>query len=224
MFDLFNKMIPFFRNIKTNLIVLPLIRLMYKLEFFNFKRALKVRKLLRQKLFYKIRVLEPNARLEGADEEFDTVVFLASFKLLDPWIFDEYPPKFLYENHPEELRKSISDRKSEYLHKKSAVDSLVKRVEKDKDVTKLIEISNLLNHFESNYLKKKDEADYYLSKALEINQKQHHSNPMICFPLRRSLRKDISRLRDAISDREAINISLTLQNAGALISVVSAFF
>jgi hypothetical protein len=215
-------MIRFFRNIKTNLILLPLIRLTYKLEIFIFKRALKVRQLVKQKLLYRIRLLEPNAHLEGYDKEFDIVVNLSSLKLLNPEIFDDRPPKFLYDNLPEELKKLYSDQKSEYLEKKNAVDSLVEKVEKDTDVTKLIESYNLLRHFEGSYLKKKDKADYYLSKAQKINAKAIPLKTNDLFALERSLRKDINRMRDAISDREAVKISLSIQNAGALISVVSS--
>lgn len=217
-------MIRFLRNIKTNLILLPLIRLMYKLELFIFKRTLKVRQLVKQNLLHRIRLLEPNARLEGADEEFDIVINLSSLKLLTPEIFDNHPPTFLYENLPEELKKLYSDRKSEYLERKNKVDSLVERVGKDTDIIKLMESYNLLRHFEGSYLKKKDEADYYLSKAQKINAKAIPLKTNDLFALERSLRKDINRMRDAISDREAVKISLSIQNAGALISVVSSVF
>lgn len=217
-------MVRFLRNIKTNLILLPLIRLTYKLKIFIFKRALKVRQLVKQKLLYRIRLLEPTAHLEGYDKEFDIVVNLSSLKLLTPEIFDDSPPKFLYENLPEELKKLYSDRKSEYVEKKNAVDSLVEKVEKDTDVIKLIESYNLLRHFEGSYLKKKDEADYYLSKAQKTNPTVTLLKPNDLFSLERSLRKDINRIRDALSDREAIKISLSIQNAGAVISLVSSVF
>lgn len=197
---------------------------MYKLKLFIFKRALKVRQLVKQNLLHRIRLLEPNARLEGADEEFDIVINLSSLKLLTPEIFDNHPPTFLYENLPEELKKLYSDRKSEYLERKNKVDSLVERVEKDTDIIKLMESYNLLRHFEGSYLKKKDEADYYLSKAQKINAKAIPLKTNDLFALERSLRKDINRMRDAISDREAVKISLSIQNAGALISVVSSVF
>ena len=188
-------MIRFLRNIKTNLILLPLIRLTYKLELFIFKRALKVRQLVKQKLLYRIRLLEANAHLEGHDKEFDIVVNLSSLKLLNPEIFDDHPPKFFYENLPEELKKLYSDRKSEYLGKKNAVDNLVEKVGKDTDVIKLIESYNLLRHFEGSYLKKKDEADYYLSKAQKINVTATPLKTNDLSSLERSLRKDINRIR-----------------------------
>ncbi|MBI5892398.1 MAG: hypothetical protein HZB79_01900 [Deltaproteobacteria bacterium] len=183
-----------------------------------------MRQLVKQKLLHRIRLLEPNAHLEGYDKEFDIVVNLSSLKLLNPEIFDDHPPTFFYENLPEELKKLYSDRKTEYLERKNAVDILVEKVEKDTDVINLIERYNLLHHFEDSYLKKKDEADYYLSKSQKINATATPLKTNDLFALERSLRKDINKTRDAISDREAIKISLSIQNAGAIISVVSSFF
>ena len=216
-------MTNFLRNIKTNLI-LPLIRLEYKIKSIPFKRALKVRQLVKQKLLHRIRLLEPNAHLEGYDKEFDMVVNLSSLKLLNPEIFDDHPPTFFYENLTEELKQLYSDRKSKYLERKNEVDSCIKRVGKDTEIINLVERYNLLRHFEGSYLKKKDEADYYLSKAQKVNATATPLKTDDLFALERSLRKDINKIRDAISEREAIKISLSIQNAGALISVVSSVF
>jgi len=179
-----------------------------------------VQQLVKHKLLYRIRLLEPS---EGTDKDFDLVVHLASLKILTPEIFDDHAPIFLSPNLPE-LERVYSERKSEYLGKKNAVDSLVDRIKMNAEVKKLTETYNLLRHFESSYLKKKDEADYYLLKARKINAAVTPLNTSDLFALERSLRKDINKIRAELSDREAIKISLSVQNATALISVVSSIF
>lgn len=217
-------MLRFIRYIKTNLIALPLIRFAYKLDLFIFKRALKLLLLLDQKLKLRTRYVDPNARLEGYYEDFDLLVNLASLRLLNTEILDDRPPGFLFKDLPEDVKKVYSERKSEYLSHKSEVENLVEKIEKDEEVTKIIVSYNLVKHFSANYLKNRKAAEYYLSKALKLDPEASALSTNDLFVLERSLRKDINRLTNEIADRQAIKISLSIERAGPLISLVSCFF
>jgi len=217
-------MLRFLRAIKTNLIVIPLVKLEYKLELFIFKRAVKVRLLLTQNLRYQLRILDPNARLEGYDEKYDLIVHLTALKFLNPEIFEDNPPTFLFNDLRDELKRIYSDRKAEYVKNKDEVDSLIGAHKQNEHIVKIICRYNLVNHFTANYQKKNKEADYYLAKAQKIDPQASPLNNNDLFSLDRSLRKDINKLRGDIADRQAIKISLSMERVGGVISVVSTFF
>ncbi len=217
-------MLRFLRYLKINLIILPIIRLAYKLDLFVFKRALKLRLLLNQKIRLRIRYIEPNARLEGYDEELDLRVNLASLRLLSPEIFDDSPPSFFSKDLTDDVKKIFLERKDEYVAHKNEVDNLVAKIQKDEEVSKLVVSYNLVRHFAENHLKNKVAADYYLSKAQKVNSEAAALKTNDLFALERSLRKDINELTNEIADRQAIKISLSLERAGTIISLVSCLF
>ncbi len=236
-------MLRLWKTFKTNLIVTPIIRLTYKLKRFIFKKATKLTLLVLQNIKDRIRLLVPEAHLEGYDKKFDMLVHLASLKLTDPIIFEDDSSRFLLEDtrdaekYPElkeqfsklektnaELKKLHSDRRSEYLENMTEVGNLTGKAQNDKDIIKLVERYNLIHHYIANYLKKKEEADYYLSKARKINPTASPLKTKDISNLNSSLRNDIKKVREIISDRHAIKLSLSLKNAGTLIPVVSTVF
>jgi len=147
-------MLRILRYLKTNLIVLPIIRLAYKLDLFIFKRAVKLQLLLTQKLRLVIRHIDSSARLEGYDDDFDFVINIASLKLLNPEIFSDHPPDFFSNDLSEDVKNVYEKWKSEYLNKKDDVDQLLQNIEKNDEISKIIVSYNLVRNFCANHTKK----------------------------------------------------------------------
>jgi hypothetical protein len=217
-------MLWFIRYLTNNFVVLPIVWLAYKLNFFVFKRSLKLQLLLNIELRLRIRYLEPKARLEGYDEKFDLMVTLVTLKLLDPEIFDDSPPEFLYEEWPTDLRDLYSERKSEYLKHKKEIDNLIEKLEQDEQVAKIRLYYPLVRHFSAERLEKKSQAKYYMRKARDLNPEVSTLTTNDLFTLEGGVRREINRLRSKVADRQAIKIPLSTEKAGALISLVSCFF
>lgn len=217
-------MLRLIRTIKTNLIVIPLIKLAYRFELFVFKRAIEISLLLTQKLRYQLRVLTPNAMLEGYDEKFDLIVHLASLKFLRPEIFDDNPPTLLSSDLKDELQKNYSKLKAEYADNKEEVNSLINAYDQNKHIIRIHCNYNLAKHFMASYQGKKDKADYFLARAQKKDPEVLALNNNDLFALEHSLRKDINKLRAEIADRQAIKISLSIEHTGTIISLVSCFF
>ena len=72
------------RGLYVKVLVLPLLRLAYWLRLMSFKRALTVENLLLTKLKHLIRLMDPESRSEGYNEEDDKVIHIAALKLREP--------------------------------------------------------------------------------------------------------------------------------------------
>lgn len=217
-------MIQIFKTLANNLLVLPLLKLAYKLDLYALTRVIKVGGLITQNVRDRLRFLDPNAHLEGYDEHFDLIVNLATIRLLTPEILDDYAPPFLFTDLPDEAKKIHADRKSEYVDNKAEVSALVAKVEKDEDIVRLVLNYNLVRHLAATHVKENEKADYYLSKARKIQPKALPLKTKDLFALERSVRKESNRLRSEIGDRKTLKIPLSMEKAGALISVISCFF
>jgi hypothetical protein len=212
------------KTFTLDVVVIPLIRLEYKLDLFILKRAGKVQLLISQKLRDRIRYLIPEACLEGYDKEFDKRVHLAALKIVRPETFDDHPPASLFTNMPDAEVKGYAKCKSEYLEDKAQIDNLVKKVEKEDNTKTLIVNYALVQHFLAGRLKREDEANYWLLKARSSRTEVLPLKTKDLFVLERNLRKDINWLRNEIGDRQALKISLSLEKTGSLISIISGFF
>ena len=158
-------MLKFLNYIKFDLLFLPLIKFSHKIQLFEFKKAMGVRRQCSICLKYQLRLLIPDAKLEGYNEKLDSELFLAVLKLLSPEIFMNNPPSFFKKKYSsEEILSVFEKRKAEYEKMKGEVDCILKKVEKIPEILKQIKRYNLLLNYASSLAKDKTEADYYFKK------------------------------------------------------------
>lgn len=201
--------------------------------------------LIAQNIRDRIRLMNPEARLEGYDKKYDLLVVLATLKLIGPIMFEDNPfrlmdqditdylnkyPEFKeqrskFERTNTELKKVYSSRKLEYLQNKKEVDDLTEKAQKDGNIMKLVELSHLVKHCYYGRIKMlTNETDYFLEQAHKINPKVLPLESKDLPTIRRSVKTDIRKVRGIISDRNTFKISLSLKNAGTIIPVVSSVF
>jgi len=210
----------------TNCIILPLAKLSYKLKYLAFKRALNLQPLLTLRVKYQLRLRIPEARLEGYDAELDRIIHLATFRLNKPEIFSIELPDYLFPNLDQELKNTYQSLKEEYERKKEDVDPIVEQIGTRKEIKETVERYHLLQHFIETHSPNSNSraAEYHLQLARQLNP---NTTPLLLdnlYTLERQTRKDLNDLRELISDREALKISLSLNNAASFISVISSFF
>ena len=122
------------RQLKTNVLILPLIRLAYKIQLSIVKRSARLQLLLRSKLRHQIRFKISESHLEGNDAEFDDVVYIAALRMSDPEIFDVESYGFLFGGISGELRDKYHSLKSEYETKKQKIDIILCKADSDERI------------------------------------------------------------------------------------------
>jgi len=200
---------------------MPLIQFLYKIEFFVFKRVYKIRSLIKINIECRIRYLEPNAKLEGYDKKFDSLIHITALKLLYPEFFEENAPEFLLEGLSDEVKNNLQ---TQYFSNKLEIDRLLSVANRDEEIPNLVLNHYLIQHFINNYLKQKTKAEYYLANAQKLNSGVSALSMSNVYLLRKPLKKKIRKLREEIGDRQAIKLGLSLEKFGILIPIISAFF
>src|SRR2546425_4108778 len=213
-----------FNTIIRNVLVLPFVRLVYKIKLFVYKKALNLQLLLIFQIRNKIRYRSPEARLEGFDEKFDTVVHLVSLRLVSPEQFDFEAYPFLFEGILDKLKPTFQIRKSEYIQQKDRIEGLISEISDDTEIKEAIEKCILVEHYLANQKGNQKAAVHYLSRVKRLNPKAEPLTQNELSPLERATRKRIKELRELISDRTAFKISLSFRDAGSMVLAVSSFF
>jgi len=209
---------------RTNFLILPLMRLAYRLQLGVFKKALRLRTLLIFELENRIRARIEEARLEGHDEQFDRVLHLTVCRMTKPELFETQAYDFLFRGLSDETRHSHDLLRRAYENETENVTALIKQVNSDKGIKKTIERFELLNHFLETKKGNQEAAAHYLLKAKHETPEAKPLSVKDLYALESNTRKITQKLRELISDREAIKISLSLGDVTSSISVISSFF
>jgi hypothetical protein len=217
-------MLNLLRTLRTNLFILPLVRLGYRLKLHIYKKAANLQTLVLTELKSRIRLGIQEARLEGHDEEFDNHLHLAVLRMTHPEAFAIQQYDFLFEGLTDETRNIYASLKTAYENNIGKVTALIDRFQSDKAVKTIIERYQLLKHFCAIEQGNTRAAAYYLSKAKGINAEASPLSVEDLSALETKTRKTINQLRELISDREAFKISLSFGDATSLVSVISSFF
>ena len=213
----------FLRNIAFNLILLPLLRLAYKIELLTFKRAVSLRGLLLLKLNYLIRVVKPDAHLEGYDEDLDKAIHIAALRLLEPEVFgidDDFPS----EDIPDQLRATYDELNARYSEIKTDADSIVQEMAEKQSVRQILSDYWLIRHFSETIRKNEGIAQYNLSRAKKMGFRATPLTTRDLYSLERTVRKEIADLRDTIADRKALKIDISTSEITVLASAASSLF
>lgn len=217
-------MLNLLRTLRTNLFILPLLRLGYRLKLRIYKKGSNLQTLVLTDLKFRIRLGIQEARLEGYDEEFDNHLHLAVLRMTNPEAFEILQYDFLFEGLTNETRHIYDPLKSAYENNIAKVTALIDRFESEKAVKAIIERYQLLKHFCASERGNQRAAAHYLSKAKNINAEASPLSVNDLSALETKTRKSINQLRELISDREAFKIPLSMGDATSLISVISSFF
>lgn len=209
------------QKLRQKLIVLPLLKLGCKIELLEFKRALKVDTLLLQKLKYLIREMNPKARLEGHDEDFDKTVYIAAFRLLKPEIFGK-DPDFPSRDVP--VEEIYDELKALYSKIQTNVDAIVQEISQEPRVRQVLIHCSLIQHFLEKRKKNSAVAEYHLARATKMDSGVIPLTVRDLYSLKRTVRKEMVALREIIADREALKIEIAAKEIVALLSIVSSFF
>src|SRR5689334_16157291 len=112
-------------KLKTNLVILPLIRLAYRLKLGTLKKAVKLKSLITFELENRTRLKIQEAKLEGYDEELDSIIKLGIFRMTEPEIFDTGTGDFIFDALPDATRDSYHSLKTAYEKNIEKVTALI---------------------------------------------------------------------------------------------------
>ena len=211
----------FLQKLRLYLIVYPLLRVKNKIELLTFKRALKIGTLQLQQLKYLIREMDPKARLEGHDADFDKTVHVAAFRLLKPEIFGKDPDFPARDVPAEEIYDEL---KALYSEIQTNVDAIVQEISQEPRVRQVLIHYSLIQHFLEMSKKNSAVAEYHLTRATKMDSGVIPLTIRDLYSLKRTVRKEMVALRENIADREALKIEIAAIEIVALLSIVSSFF
>ena len=211
----------FLQKLWQNLMVFPLLKLGCKIEPLMVKHALKVRRLLSQKLEYLIWEMRPKARLAGSDADFDRIVHVAAFRLLKPEIFGK-APDFPSSDVPDE--EIYDELQYMYSEIETDVDSIVQEISQEPRVSQVLIAYSLIQHFLAMRKKNEAVAEYHLTRARGMEPGVIPLTDKDLYSLKRTMRKEMVALRDIFAARKALKIEFTATEIVALLSVASSFF
>lgn len=202
----------------------PLLPIWLAPKSFVIKRSSNLSFLLLAKLKYQLRLLNPNSRSQGFDKHFDKVVHLTALRMLNPEVFDIENHLFLFQGDTNSLISQCLDAKQEYEKNKNEIDQLVDAALKNPRIKDTVIKCFIVKNFTE--IQKKDEraSEYYQALAKRYDQDISRINVEHLSEIDGETRKEIKDLKNQITDREAFKISLSLANAGALVSIVSTLF
>jgi hypothetical protein len=129
-----------------------------------------------------------------------------------------------FEGLTDEIRSIYDSNKTAYENNTAKVTPLIDRFQSDKAVKTIIGRYQLVKHFCASYQGNQRVAAHYLSKAKTIHADASPLAVKDLSLLESETRKSVNQLRELISDREAIKISLSFGDATSLITVISSFF
>ncbi len=202
----------------------PLLPIWLAPKSFVIKRSLNLSLLLLTKLKYQLRLLNLNSRSEGFDKHFDKIIHLSALRMCSPEIFDIEDHLFLFQGDTNRFISTCLDVKQEYEKNKNEIDQSVDAALKNPRIKGTVVKYFIVKNFTE--IQKKDEraAEYYQTLAKRYDQDVSVINVEHLSKIDSETRKEIKDIKNQISGREAFKVSLSLANAGALVSIVSTLF
>lgn len=236
-------------RIKLSSLRIKLLLLLSKFGFGLFARSLRLNVCLFWKLKCQLRLLDDTSHSEGFDPEFDKVVHLAALRLAVPGTFDENVHNLLHENRFGSLDSLHEDRRNrlqpsyekvkksmdhivarnrrhrlDYDENKEAVDQLVAKCGVQAAIrttlTRIFQVKSLIENLVGN----KKGQEYYMGSARSYDPEASVPDVRTVRALLRETRKEIRSLETSISDREALKISLSIQDLTAGLTALSVLF
>ncbi len=186
----------------------PLLWVIWHFRSSSFRKAAKVTMMLIQQYDRQVRIITPNARLAGFDKELDKNIITAFFKMVLPEVFCDGPPKALCEGIPSKLMDQSSTLRKDYFENKEKVDEIIEKVSSSKEVFNIILQYMLVSVFIEKWAKQKEIGAYYWRKALELDPNVKPLSKRDITELKCSVKKELARAQNIISDRNTTKIPL----------------
>ena len=204
-------------------LVVPLVKLYYKLKLILYRQASKIGFVLMDNLKYQIMAMNPNARLEGYDEVFDRTVHIAVVLILHPELFGAQDDLDLIEPSCH-LQTRDKDLIAEYIDLRTEVDTLVQKANSEVFTTEIKRDYWLLRNYIERIRDNEELAVFYLSRASKLGDNVKPLEHRDMDSLKRKAKKERRRLRNVLADRGALKIDISAQGIVVLISLVSSLF
>ena len=204
-------------------ILIPIYKLYFKLILALYKRATYIGLDLIKNLRYQILVLNPEARLEGYDEDLDQTVHIASLLVLKPEVFGIVDTRDS-SDCSELVQSTDNELVAEYMDVKTDVDKLVEQISTESFVSTISRDYWLVRNYIETIRKNDTLAACFLSRAsrLRVNTKPLDHRDLDS--LKRKVKIENRRLRNLLADRDALKIDISAQGVVVLISLVSSLF
>ena len=185
-----------------------------------FRKALSLKSLILLEISLKIRLAHAKLLQEGADKEADRAIFLACLAAVRPELVLD----------PEALLSSPDlDDQEKDIARKNRVDrkSLQESFDKYYETTKSVDFDQLkADHsscqaFIEEHLEENSRKQYFIDRAMEYSKKSELVGMHNVHRIYDRHKKVVTDLRDLVSDREAVKISLFGTNVTAIVAVVT---
>ena len=217
-----SKILEACENIRTS-IGMSLYRLFLKIQLWQFKRGLQLRKLARWNVESGIRLSIEDAKQEGFDTHVDQLIRAATFRLLKPEIYDRQHDNKEDGTHDESYEKFIEKQRQTYKEHKPEIDKILTTSKDVRFVNKWTSYyflaENYLNEFRGNSFHKKID---YLNKALAIDPTVKQLTHKDIETKITNAKKDHKAARFELSEREAIKINIGINVISPLIASISS--
>ncbi len=199
-------------------------RKILKMDSFVLKRTATIQFDLRILLTLQIRAELPDAHLDGHDEELDNIIYIASWKLVNPDIFTGKGPESLRKNVTEKLKEIYVDFRKEYEINQNKIEETILLVRDKEHIKSTQKDYWLICHYFESQMKDQESATYYLDKAKDIDDKITPLTASMTDKVRNKTRKESKKIRSVIADRGALKISFNAHLINTIVISIAPLF